>query len=52
MNIYHIRHAILPSLSIAIITFGLFTRVTMATMIDSMESDYTKLALAKGLTKR
>jgi peptide/nickel transport system permease protein len=47
-----VRHAILPSLSIAIITFGLFTRVTRATMIDSMESDYTKLALAKGLTRR
>mgnify|MGYP001772512525 CR=1 FL=1 len=47
-----IRHAVLPTLSIAIITFGLFTRVTRASMIDAMESDYTKLALAKGLSRR
>lgn len=46
-----VRHAVLPSLSIAIITFGLFTRVTRASMLDAMESDYTRLAFAKGLTR-
>jgi peptide/nickel transport system permease protein len=46
-----VRHAILPSISIALITFGLFTRVTRASMLDSMESEYTKLAFAKGLSR-
>ena len=46
-----VRHAVLPSLSIAVITFGLFTRVTRGSMLDAMESDYTKLALAKGLAR-
>ncbi|ARM75432.1 ABC transporter permease [Acidianus manzaensis] len=46
-----VRHAVLPTLSIAVITFGLFTRITRASMLDSMESDFTKLSLAKGLPR-
>ncbi|BFI75944.1 hypothetical protein YN1HA_20420 [Sulfurisphaera ohwakuensis] len=46
-----VRHAVLPSISIAIITFGLFTRITRSSMLDAMESDYTKLAFAKGLKR-
>ncbi|AWR96272.1 ABC transporter permease subunit [Acidianus sulfidivorans JP7] len=46
-----VDHAILPALSIGIITFGLFTRITRSSMLDSMESDYTKLGFAKGLKR-
>lgn len=46
-----VRHAILPILSIALITFGLFTRITRASMLDAMESDFTRLSFAKGLRR-
>ncbi|MQL54357.1 ABC transporter permease [Acidianus ambivalens] len=46
-----VRHAVLPAISIAVITFGLFTRVTRASMLDALESEYTKLSLAKGLSR-
>lgn len=46
------QHLILPSLTIAIISFGVITRLTRASMIDALDKDYVKLAYMKGLPKR
>lgn len=46
------RHLILPAASVAIIGFGLITRLTRASMIDALDRDYVKLAYMKGLSKR
>jgi peptide/nickel transport system permease protein len=47
-----VQHLILPATTIAIIGFGVVTRLTRASMIDAMDRDYVKLAFMKGLTKR
>jgi peptide/nickel transport system permease protein len=47
-----VQHLILPALTIAIIGFGVVTRLSRASMIDAMDRDYVKLAYMKGLTKR
>jgi peptide/nickel transport system permease protein len=46
------QHIILPALTIAVIGFGLVTRLTRASMIDALDKDYVKLAYMKGLSKR
>ena len=46
------QHIILPAGTIAIIGFGLVTRLTRASMIDALDKDYVKLAYMKGLSKR
>ena len=48
----YLRHLILPAMTIAIIGFGGITRLTRATMVDSLDKDYVKLAYMKGLPKR
>lgn len=47
-----IQHIILPALTVAVIGFGLVTRLTRASMIDALDKDYVKLAYMKGLSKR
>jgi len=47
-----IQHIILPAVTIAVIGFGLVTRLTRASMIDALDKDYVKLAYMKGLSKR
>jgi peptide/nickel transport system permease protein len=47
----YIRHLILPAMTIAILNFGVFTRLTRASMVDSLDKEYVKLAYMKGLTK-
>lgn len=47
-----LQHLILPALAIAVIGFGLVTRLERATMIDALDRDYVKLAYMKGLSKR
>ena len=46
------QHLVLPALTIAIIGFGVVTRLSRASMIDALDRDYVKLAFMKGLTKR
>jgi peptide/nickel transport system permease protein len=47
-----VQHMVLPSLAIAIMGFGLITRLTRASMIDALDKEYVELSYMKGLTKR
>jgi peptide/nickel transport system permease protein len=47
-----IHHMILPVIAIGLLSFGVVTRLTRASMLDSMESDYFKLGLMKGISRR
>ena len=47
-----LHHLVLPALAIAVIGFGLVTRLERASMIDALDRDYVKLAYMKGLSKR
>jgi len=47
-----VQHMILPAFTIAIIGFGVVTRLSRASMIDALDKEYVKLAFMKGLTKR
>ncbi|MGA2665549.1 MAG: ABC transporter permease [Nitrososphaerales archaeon] len=47
-----LQHLILPALAVAVIGFGLVTRLERASMIDALDRDYVKLAYMKGLSKR
>ena len=46
-----LQHLILPAFAIAVIGFGLVTRLGRASMIDALDRDYVKLAYMKGLSK-
>lgn len=46
------QHMILPACTLAIVSFGLVTRVSRSSMIDALDKDYVKLAYMKGLSKR
>lgn len=46
------QHVILPAVTLAIVSFGLVTRISRASMIDALDRDYVKLAYMKGLSKR
>jgi peptide/nickel transport system permease protein len=45
-------HLILPSIVLAATTLGLVTRTTRASMLESMQQDYVRMARAKGLKER
>jgi len=45
-------HLILPSIVLAAATLGLITRTTRASMLESMQQDYVRVARAKGLRYR
>jgi peptide/nickel transport system permease protein len=47
-----LQHLLLPAFTIALIGFGLVTRLERASMIDALDSDYVKLAYMKGLGKQ
>lgn len=47
-----VQHMVLPCLAIAIVGFGLITRLTRASMIDALDKDYVKLSYMKGQSKR
>jgi len=47
-----LQHLVLPALTIAIIGFGVITRLTRASMVDALDREYVKLAYMKGLSKR
>jgi peptide/nickel transport system permease protein len=48
----YLQHLVLPAITIALISFGVITRITRASMIDALDKDYVKLAYMKGLPKR
>lgn len=45
-------HLILPSIVLAATTLGLITRTTRASMLESLQQDYVRMARAKGLMER
>jgi peptide/nickel transport system permease protein len=45
-------HSILPILALALISFAAWSRYQRATMLDVLNSDYVRLARAKGLSNR
>ena len=47
-----IHHMVLPTLTVAVISFGVITRLTRSTMLDVMETDYFRLTLMKGIARR
>jgi ABC-type dipeptide/oligopeptide/nickel transport system permease component len=46
-----LKYVILPSLSLALGTFGVIVRVLRSSMLDVMRSNYVRTARAKGLTE-
>jgi len=47
-----LHHLILPSLVIAVTTFGVATRIMRSSMIEALDKDYVKLEYMKGYSKR
>lgn len=47
-----LAHLVLPSAVLAATTLGLVTRTTRASMLESMQQDYVRVARAKGLKER
>jgi glutathione transport system permease protein len=45
-------HLVLPTISLAMLSFGAWSRFQRAAMLDVLGSDYMRLARAKGLTYR
>jgi len=45
-------HISLPALSLAVLTFGLITRLTRSSMLEVLRQDYVRTARAKGLSER
>jgi peptide/nickel transport system permease protein len=45
-------HISLPAFSLALITFGLITRLTRSSMLEVLRQDYVRTARAKGLFER
>lgn len=46
-----LHHMILPVIALALLSFGIITRLTRSSMLDAMESDYFKLELMKGVNR-
>jgi peptide/nickel transport system permease protein len=47
-----LAHLVLPSTVLAASTLGLITRTTRASMLESLQQDYVRVARAKGLKER
>ncbi len=45
----HVRHAILPALTLALIGVAIYARVMRSEMLDTLSTDYVRTARAKGL---
>lgn len=45
-------HMVLPVIALAVISFGIVTRITRASMLNAIDSDYYRLSLMKGMSKR
>ena len=46
------RHMILPSIALVLVLFGYISRIARAGVIEAMDSDYSRTAVLKGLSKR
>ncbi|MGH3448258.1 MAG: ABC transporter permease [Nocardioidaceae bacterium] len=46
-----LEHMILPTISLALISFAAWSRYTRGSMLEVMNSDYVRLARAKGLSR-
>jgi len=44
-----LKHVILPSVALALVTFGVLTRVLRSSLLDVMHANYVRTARAKGL---
>ena len=51
-SIDRLQHIALPALTLAIISFALYSRFVRAAMLDAIGSDYVRTARAKGLSER
>jgi peptide/nickel transport system permease protein len=47
-----LAHLVLPSIVLAAATLGLITRTTRASMLESMQQDYVRVARSKGLYEK
>ena len=47
-----LRHLILPAFALALISFGIITRITRSSMLLSLNADYIRSAIMKGVEKR
>ncbi len=47
-----LQHLVLPAVSIALVSFGVTTRMMRSSMIEALDKDYVKLAYMKGFSKR
>jgi ABC-type dipeptide/oligopeptide/nickel transport system permease component len=47
-----LQHVILPSLALALTTFGVVTRILRSSVLDVMQSNYIRTARAKGVDER
>lgn len=47
-----IRHLVLPTITLSSIFLALYSRLSRATMMETLGSDYVRTAKAKGLTER
>ena len=45
-------HIALPAFSLALITFGLITRLTRSSMLEVLRQDYVRTARSKGLSEQ
>jgi peptide/nickel transport system permease protein len=47
-----IRHLLMPSMALILVLFGYISRIARAGVIEAMDSDYSRTAVLKGLSKR
>jgi peptide/nickel transport system permease protein len=47
-----LAHLLLPAVALALISFGLITRITRSAMLQSLQSDYVRTATMKGVGTR
>jgi peptide/nickel transport system permease protein len=47
-----LNHLIMPAVALALLYFGIASRLTRASMLEAMRMDYVRMARAKGLPRR
>ena len=47
-----IQHLLMPSMALVLVLFGYISRIARAGVIEAMDSDYSRTAVLKGLSKR
>ena len=47
-----VRHLLMPSMALVLVLFGYISRIARAGVIEAMDSDYSRTAVLKGLSKR